>query len=109
LASGNFAGLSAGPVSELSYWQLKGGEEVAKITAFNDLSRNSMDVPAVIEAARDGLEKLVTIFDLPQTPYLNNPRPDNLGWGEYDHLARTKEWQGNDLSDISPDGQEKKT
>jgi len=108
LASGNFAGLDAGPVSELSYWQLKGGEEVAKITAFNDLSRNSMDVPAVIEAARDGLEKLVTTFDLVDTPYLNNPRPDNLGWGEYDHLARTKEWQGNDLSDISPDGQEKK-
>jgi len=93
--SGNFKGLAAGPVSDLSYWQLKGGQDVAKIISFN-LSKK-MDVPAVITASYDGLIRLVTQFDLPETPYLNNPRPDNLGYGDYDHLARTREWQGNDL------------
>ncbi len=56
---------------------------------------------AVITSAYDGLIRLVTVFDLPDTPYLNNPRPDNLGYGEYDLLARTKEWQGNDLGDVT--------
>ncbi|VAV89151.1 FIG041266: ATP-dependent nuclease subunit B [hydrothermal vent metagenome] len=101
-ASGNFKDLAAAPVSDLSYWQLKGGATVAKITAFNETSRAKMDVEAVISAAHDGLVRLVTSFDMPKTPYLNNPRPDNLGYGEYDHLARTKEWQGNDLSDSEP-------
>lgn len=93
--SGNFTGLAAGPVSDLSYWQLKGGENVAKITSFNLSSRAKMDVAEIIKSSHDGLLRLVTIFDLVETPYLNNPRPDNLGYGEYDHLARTKEWQGN--------------
>jgi len=95
---GNFKGLKAGPVSDLSYWQLKGGEDVAKITTFNSSARNKMDVPEVITASFEGLARLVSRFNLEQTPYLNNPRPDNLGYGEYDHLARTREWQGNDLS-----------
>ncbi len=98
--NGNFDGLVAGTVSDLSYWQLKGGEEVAKITNFNLTSRAKMDVAAVITSSYDGLVRLVTTFDMPDTAYLNNPRPDNLGYGEYDHLARTKEWQGNDLGDV---------
>ena len=42
--------------------------------------------------AYEGLIKLVTTFDILETPYLNKPRPDFVGYGEYDHLARTKEW-----------------
>ncbi|MCF6216182.1 MAG: double-strand break repair protein AddB [Emcibacter sp.] len=98
--AGNFAGLKAATVSDLSYWQLKGGEDVAKISSFNLAARNKMDVTEVIKASFDGLLRLVTRFDLEETPYLNNPRPDNLGYGEYDHLARTREWQGNDLSRV---------
>ena len=105
---GNFNNLAAGPVSDLSYWKLSGGEAAAKITAFNLSSRAKMDVSEVIKASYDGLVKLVTTFDLPETPYLNNPRPDHLGYGDYDHLARTKEWQGNDLSDGDDTGEESK-
>ena len=95
---GNFSGIAAGGVvSDLSYWQLKGGEEVAKISSFNINVRAKVDVGEVIKASYDGLVRLVTTFDLEATPYLNNPRPDNLGYGEYDHLARTREWRGNDL------------
>ncbi len=105
---GNFKGLPPGPVSDLSYWQLKGGEDVAKITSFNENARNKMDISAVIKASFDGLVELVNIFDRPDTAYLNNPRPDNLGYGEYDHLARTKEWQGSDLGDMPPGGDSSK-
>ncbi len=105
--SGNFPDLPPGPVSTLSYWQLKGGEDVAKITSFHEKARNKMDVSAVIKASYDGLVHLVNIFDRPDTPYLNNPRPDNLGYGEYDHLARTREWQGSDLGDMTPEGDSK--
>ncbi len=97
---GNFTGLTAGEVSDLSYWKLSGGEEVGKISAFNITAPSKMDVPEVIKASYDGLVRLITTFDLPDTPYLNNPRPDNLGYGDYDHLARTKEWQGSDLGDV---------
>lgn len=97
--AGQFDNVQALAVSELSYWQLKGGDDVAKITSFNSSTPNKMDISAVIKASYDGLVQLVTTFDLQQTPYLNNPRPDNLGYGEYDHLARTREWQGNDFGD----------
>ncbi|WP_417316965.1 double-strand break repair protein AddB [Emcibacter sp.] len=94
--SGAFEGLS-GKVGDLSYWQLKGGEEEpAKITSFNgEASRqNKQDVGELIEKSREGLMKLVSYFDLEDSAYLSNPNPAQLGYGEYDHLARTKEWQG---------------
>ncbi|WP_321394560.1 double-strand break repair protein AddB [Emcibacter sp.] len=94
--NGAFEGLS-GTVSDLSYWQLRGGEESpAKVTSFNEqASRTSkMDVGEVIEKSREGLLKLVTYFDLPDSAYLSNPNPAQLGYGEYDHLARTREWHG---------------
>lgn len=96
---GNFKNLKPGAVSDLSYWQLKGGENVAKITSFSLSARTKVDVGQVIKGSYEGLVRLVTTFDLRDTPYLNNPRPDNLGYGEYDHLARTKEWQGNNLGE----------
>ena len=102
--NGAFEGLS-GTVSDLSYWQLKGGEEEpAKVTSFNEQgNRNSkQDVGELIEKSRDGLLKLVTWFDLPDSAYLSNPNPAQLGYGEYDHLARTREWQGR----VKDDGEE---
>jgi len=40
------------------------------------------------------LQKLVEEFSKPSTPYLSNPRPSEAGYGDYDHLARVKEWRG---------------
>jgi len=74
----------------LSYWQLSGGEKAGSISLFNAAKKT--DVTAEAQNAYDGLMKLVTTFDLVDTPYLNKPRPEAVGYGEYDHLARTKEW-----------------
>ncbi|MDG1858449.1 MAG: PD-(D/E)XK nuclease family protein, partial [Emcibacteraceae bacterium] len=89
-AKGGFSLLPNSMVSELSYWQLSGGEPAGKITFFNEAKK--VDIPDQITKAYDGLAKLVTTFDLLETPYLNKPRPEAVGYGEYDHLARTKEW-----------------
>jgi ATP-dependent helicase/nuclease subunit B len=89
-AKGGFALLPSSSVGELSYWQLSGGEPAGKITFFNEAKK--VDVQEELNKAYEGLTKLVTTFDLLETPYLNKPRPEALGYGEYDHLARTKEW-----------------
>ncbi len=87
---GGFSLLPSSTVSELSYWQLSGGEEAGKITCFNEVKK--LDVMAEAQNAYDGLLKLVMTFDMVGTPYFNKPRPEEVGYGEYDHLARTKEW-----------------
>ena len=87
---GGFYLLSPTEVSELSYWQLSGGELPGKITFYNEAKK--IDVMTEASNAYKGLIKLVTTFDLPDTPYLNKPRPEAVGYGEFDHLARTKEW-----------------
>lgn len=94
--SGGFEGVIKGEVSDLSYWKLSGGKNVAQIQSFNSAAHKSsaINVMEVANEAKDGLAKLVATFDLQNTPYLNNPRPEQLGYGDYDHLARTKEWFG---------------
>ena len=47
-----------------------------------------------MELARAGLEELVRRYDDPATPYRSRVAPEwarNPG-GEYDHLARVREW-----------------
>lgn len=84
---GAFEGLPAGTVDDLVFWKLTGGEPV------QEQKRPVKDVRAAIEQAEDGLKTLVRAFFNADTPYLSNPRPTITGYGDYDHLARVKEWQ----------------
>lgn len=84
---GAFDGLDAGPVEDLIFWKLTGGEPV------QEQKKPVKDVAATVLKAEQGLEALVTAFSKPDTPYLSNPRPTITGYGDYDHLARVKEWQ----------------
>lgn len=92
---GGFSLVSPNDVSELSYWQLSGGEKPGQIKNFNADARGDakMNVMEEANAAYEGLVKLITTFDMFETPYLNNPRPSQMGYGEFDHLARSKEWR----------------
>ena len=94
VSKGGFDLLRSGEVDELSYWKLSGGEPAGEIRKFgmSASGKAKVDISALTSDAYDGLVKLVTTFDLKDTPYLNKPRPDAVGYGEYDHLARTKEW-----------------
>ena len=85
---GGFTGLAAAVVDDLIYWELKGGEPVQRQV------KPVKDVPHTVATALEGLQKLVEEFSKPATPYLSNPRPNEAGYGDYDHLARVKEWRG---------------
>lgn len=85
---GGFDGLTAAAVEDLIFWELKGGDPVQRQV------RPVKDVPHAVATALEGLQQLVKTFAKPATPYLSNPRPKEAGYGDYDHLARVKEWRG---------------
>jgi ATP-dependent helicase/nuclease subunit B len=85
--AGAFKPLPPSGVAGLSFWRLHGGDPPAEIKSVKD-----HDV--IVDLAAEGFEKLVTTFANPRTPYLASPRPEAAGFGDYDHLARVKEWSG---------------
>ena len=87
--AGGFDGIDAGPVAQLVYLELPGGREPGKEKVLK------LDVAEVASGALAGLTKWVRQFDDPKTPYLSSPRVMFLEhYGDYDHLARVKEWRG---------------
>lgn len=89
--AGAFKGVAAAPVSSLQYWKLTGKDPAIELKWPRDL-----EVEEETRRARDGLMRLVTLFADAATPYLSNPRPAFTGYGDYDHLARVREWQDED-------------
>lgn len=84
---GAFPGIDAGStIDRLAFWHLTGRQPAAEIKTVRE------DPSELAARARDGLERLIRIFDDPRTPYLSNPSPAHAGYGEYDHLARLREW-----------------
>lgn len=59
-----------------------------------DLSgEESQAARALIDEARKGFASLVAAFDDPDTAYSSQPRPQFMNrYGDYDHLARRREW-----------------
>ncbi|MEX2449737.1 MAG: double-strand break repair protein AddB [Rhodospirillales bacterium] len=94
IEAGGFADIRAARVSELTYVRLTGGRVPGEV-------RNiGKDVREIIDGTAAGLKKLVHKFDDPDTPYLSRPRP--MLWhrfGDYDHLARVKEWSSGEGDD----------
>jgi ATP-dependent helicase/nuclease subunit B len=92
-----------GRASRLSHWRLRGKDEGGEI---EDVLQQKKLLKAMEERGGDGESVLATLlrltehglseriarYDNPRTPYLARPRPAFAGYGEYDHLARLKEW-----------------
>ncbi len=90
-ARGAFEGVGAALVEDLVFWELKGGEPIQK------QHRPVRDeVESIISDTEQGLIGLVKAFSKADTPYLSNPRPAHTGYGDFDHLARVKEWRNAD-------------
>ena len=88
-AQGGFDGVDTGPVAQLVYLELPGGREPGSENILD------LDVTEAADGAVAGLTKWVREFDDPKTPYLSSPRVMFLEhYGDYDHLARVKEWRG---------------
>ena len=84
---GGFAGVPAQAVSQMLFWQLKGGAVGGIETAAGD------DANGLARQALDGLHGLVAAFDDPQTPYEARPYAAMAPkYSDYTHLARLAEW-----------------
>lgn len=93
LQASGFPEIPEGDVAEMSYWQLRGGKDGSRIAGLSRRNKQT-PVPDLITEAEEGLTELVDKFADVDTPYRSNPNPTYRGWGDYDHLARVKEWEG---------------
>jgi ATP-dependent helicase/nuclease subunit B len=96
-AAGCFADVDGGEVSELVYMRLAGGREPGKESGITD------DVESIAAGALGDFKNLVAAFDDEKTPYLSRPVPMfSRRFGDYDHLARVKEWMAGDDGEGEP-------
>ena len=90
LRGGGFQTVAAGSVSEIAYVTLKGGEPAGEPQEikFKDGTPNSQADHALAR-----LKELAARFVDEATPYLSLVHPMwKTHYGDYDHLARVKEW-----------------
>lgn len=80
-------------VIDLEYWHLKGGNEVAVISAMAERAEKSGGLDAWIANAYAGVQKLVAEYDDPATPYVHCPVAEHAPrFDDFEHLARAREW-----------------
>jgi ATP-dependent helicase/nuclease subunit B len=90
LRAGKFGQLPPGSVSEIAYVTLKGGEPAGKPNEIN-FKDGTPDTQADHALAK--LKALAEQFENAATPYLSLVHPMwRNHYGDYDHLARVKEW-----------------
>lgn len=87
---GGFPGVAKEhPVANLVYVRLTGGRAPGKEKPVK------LDGVEAVQAAFEGLTKLIHKFNQEDTPYLSRPRAQFLSrFGDFDHLGRVKEWSG---------------
>ncbi|MEI2385423.1 double-strand break repair protein AddB [Breoghania sp. JC706] len=78
------------PVSKLAYIRLSGGTEPGQYKSVGA----DADIAELAEDSFERLKGLVHAYDRPETGYLSRARPKFEGNmdGDYDHLARVREW-----------------
>jgi ATP-dependent helicase/nuclease subunit B len=105
LRRGGFAGIPAGTsVSEIAYVKLKGGDPAGEYEPirFKDGTPDSQ-----ADRALEQLTRIAQIFDTDTEPYRSLVHPMwRTHYGDYDHLARVKEWSrsGGEIDDIGGGG-----
>jgi ATP-dependent helicase/nuclease subunit B len=90
LRGGGFKPIAAGSVSEIAYVTLKGGEPAGKP---NEINFKDGTPDSQADHALAKLKELAACFEDAATPYLSLVHPMwKTHYGDYDHLARVKEW-----------------
>ena len=101
LRHGGFAGIPAGTsVSEIAYVKLKGGEPAGEYEPIK-FKEGTPDSQA--ERALERLTRIAQAFDTDTEPYRSLVHPMwRTHYGDYDHLARVKEWSrsGGEIDDV---------
>jgi ATP-dependent helicase/nuclease subunit B len=84
LVAGGFDGLPVTEPQELIYLRLSGGTKGGEIKPYEG---------AMAADAKDRLTQRIAWFDDPATPYYSRVAPQSAkSVGDYDHLARVREW-----------------
>jgi ATP-dependent helicase/nuclease subunit B len=90
LRYGEFEGVARGPVAEVTYVRLRGGDPAGEPKTI-DFDDDTLD--AYADIARAKLTEIATKFLLDGQPYRSLVHPMwKKQYSEYDHLARVKEW-----------------
>ena len=90
LMAGGFEGLPALEAREGAYLGLTGSGEGGKLQGVSNIA-------AEVAEHMQRLHELLAAFDLPETPYVSRGRVEKESHeGDYDHLARRGEWEGED-------------
>ncbi|MEA2984985.1 MAG: ATP-dependent helicase/nuclease subunit [Alphaproteobacteria bacterium] len=92
LRKGGFDGIAEGAsIAKYLYVELRGGEPAGE-QKFIDMDKTSPDIEA--ENALRKLTQVLIRFTDPDTGYASRERPMFMGrgGGDYDHLARVREW-----------------
>jgi ATP-dependent helicase/nuclease subunit B len=90
LRSGGFDGVAPGPIAEVTYVRLRGGEKPGEP---RDVDFKDGTADSYADKARDELTKIATKFLVEGEPYRSLVHPMwARHYGDYDHLARVKEW-----------------
>ncbi|WP_429910656.1 double-strand break repair protein AddB [Glycocaulis sp.] len=96
LAGGGFDGIPAGPIAGYAYIGVKGTKKPGEVRGITDQPPKGEPARSPEELAEAALERLgryIAEFDNPSTPYHSQPRRKFVNeYGDYDHLARRKEW-----------------
>jgi len=86
-AQGAFGGVDPAAVAELIYVRLTGARVPGEGRVLDK------EIAEIAADALSGLARRIARFDDPKTPYRSRPRPMFArAFGDYDHLARVKEW-----------------
>jgi ATP-dependent helicase/nuclease subunit B len=87
LEAGGFDGVAAMPAAELTYIRFSGGAKPGEVKIVDD------DPKAITAEAIAKLVARIAFFDEPSTPYHSRVMPYRADIsGDYDHLARVREW-----------------
>jgi ATP-dependent helicase/nuclease subunit B len=101
LRRGGFAGIPAGTsVSEIAYVKLRGGEPPGEYEPIK-FKEGTPDTQA--DRALERLRSIAQTFDSATEPYRSLVHPMwRTRYGDYDHLARVKEWSrnGGEIDDV---------
>ncbi len=83
-----FEKIETSQVLGLSFWKVSGGAPPCEIIPVKEHEDR-------IDEAITGLTALIKHYENPKSAYLSRPRPEMAKFGDYDHLARVKEWRDN--------------